>query len=134
MKKKMFVYIVLILSFGSTYSQMTNSIVKAKIDKEEVDGNIKVTGIAENLTDIVQSLTYKLSIIRKNSINGNHSTNEQEGLFNLNPSETKKLSETQINVGEGDEVIVMLLFYNESKKLIGKDRIAFDEKKKMMQI
>jgi hypothetical protein len=113
---------------------MTNSIVKAKIDKEEVDGNIKVTGIAENLTDIVQSLTYKLSIIRKNSINGNHSTNEQEGLFNLNPSETKKLSETQINVGEGDEVIVMLLFYNESKKLIGKDRIAFDEKKKMMQI
>jgi hypothetical protein len=34
-------------------------------------------------------------------------------------------------LGKGDEVIVLLLFYNENKELIGKDRVVLgDEKKK----
>jgi hypothetical protein len=39
-------------------------VVKAKIEIEEI-GSIKVTGTADNLSEIVQSLSYKLSVIKK---------------------------------------------------------------------
>jgi hypothetical protein len=87
-------------------------VVKAKI--EEIEGSIKVTGTAENLSEIVQSLSYKLSVIKKNNINNNQSNNAQEGLFSLQVK-IKNLSTTQINLGKGDEV-VLLLFYNENKR------------------
>lgn len=115
-----------------SYSQTTNTIVKAKIEIEKIEGNIKITGTAENLTDIVQSFSYKLSVIKNNNSNDNQSDNVQEGFFSLNPSENKNLSMSQVNLNNGDEVIVLLLFYNENKQLIGKDRVVLgDEKKKM---
>lgn len=123
--------LVLLLIASMSYSQTTNKIVKAKIETEEIEGNIKIIGVAENLSDVVQSLSYKLSVIKNNSITNNQSNNAQEGLFTLDPSEVKKLSQTQVNLGKGDEVIVLLLFYNENKQMIGKDRIVLgDEKKK----
>lgn len=114
-----------------SYGQMSNTVVKAKIETEEIEGSVKITGTAENLSEIVQSFSYKLSVIKKNKGNNNQSNNAQEGLVSLDPSENKKLSVTQVNVGKEDEVIVLLLFYDENKKLIGKDRIVLgDEKKK----
>ena len=113
-----------------SYSQLSNTQVKAKIHLEEIEGTIKITGTAENLTDIVQSLSYKLSVIKKNKTSNNQSNNAQEGLFTLEPSETKKLSTTQVNSGKDDEIIVMLLFYDSDKKLVGKDRIVIGEEKK----
>jgi hypothetical protein len=122
---------MLLLVSSLSYSQLSNTVVKAKIEIEEIEGSIKVTGTADNLSEIVQSLSYKLSVIKKNNINNNQSNNAQEGLFSLQPSENKNLSTTQINLGKGDEVIVLLLFYNENKELIGKDRVVLgDEKKK----
>lgn len=123
-------FFMFILFAPAAYSQLTNSQVKAKIHLEEIEGNVKITGTAENLTDIVQSLSYKLSVIRKNKINSNQSNNAQEGLFSLDPNETKKLSTTQVNVSKDDEIIVMLLFYDSDKKLVGKDRIVIGEEKK----
>ena len=64
-----------------SYSQTTNTVVKAKIEIEQTENNFKVTGTAENLTEIVQSLSYKLSVIKNNNINNNHSDNIQEGFF-----------------------------------------------------
>lgn len=123
--------LMLLLVSSLSYSQISNTVVKAKIETEEIEGSIKITGTAENLSEIVQSLSYKLSVIKKNNINNNQSNNAQEGLFSLEPNENKKLSVTQVNVGKGDEIIVLLLFYDENKKLIGKDRIVLgDEKKK----
>jgi hypothetical protein len=132
MKKSIqFLGAMLLLVSSLSYSQLSNTVVKAKIEIEEIEGSIKVTGTAENLSEIVQSLSYKLSVIKKNNINNNQSNNAQEGLFSLQPSENKNLSTTQINLGKGDEVIVLLLFYNENKELIGKDRVVLgDEKKK----
>jgi hypothetical protein len=126
-------YKLVVLLFLSTmsFSQTTNTAVKAKIEIEEIEGNIKVTGTAENLTEVVQGLSYKLSVIKKNSTSSNQSNNDQEGFFSLEPSETKKLSVTQVNMGKEDEVIVLLLFYNENKQLIGKDRMVLGEKKKI---
>ena len=95
-----------------------------------MEGNIKITGTAENLSDVVQSLSYKLTVI-KNSNSNNQSNNSQEGVFSLNPSETKNLSVTQVNLKKGEGMIVLLLFYDENNKLVGKDRMVFgDEKKK----
>jgi hypothetical protein len=117
-----------------SFSQTTNTTVKAKLIVEKSDLNIKITGTAENLSEIVQSLSYKLSVIKKNKDNDNQSTNFQEGFFSLDPSENKNLSTTEINLGKSDEVIVLLLFYNENKQIIGKDRIVLnDEKKKRTQ-
>jgi hypothetical protein len=124
-------FFFLLLFTSASYSQISNKEVRAKIHMEEIEGNIKITGTAENLTDIVQSLSYKLSVIKKNKKSNNQSNNAQEGLFNLEPSETKNLSTTQVNLTKDDEVIVLLLFYDSDKKLVGKDRIVIgDEKKK----
>jgi hypothetical protein len=76
-----------------------------------------LTGTAENLSEVVQSFSYKLSVIKKNSTSDNQSTNEQRGFFTLNANENKNLSTSQINLTTGDEVIVLLLFYNETNKL-----------------
>lgn len=114
----------------SAFGQKSNTEVKAKIVVENIEGNIKVTGTAENLSDVVQSLSYKLSVIKKNK--NNQSNNAQEGLFTLEPTEIKNLSTTQINLGENDQITILLLFYDEEKQLIGKDRVVIggDEKKK----
>lgn len=122
-------FMILLLQFKS-YSQQSNTIVKAKLLVEQSNGIVKLTGTAENLSEVVQSLSYKLSVIKKNSENDNQANNTQEGFFSLNPSESKNLSTTEINLGKSDEVIVLLLFYNENKQLIGKDRIELNDEKK----
>ncbi len=122
-------YIFLFLGCTS-YSQTTNTVVKAKIVIDKTETNIKITGTAENLSDGIQSLSYKLSVIKKNTVNDNQSNNVQEGFFSLNPSENKNLSTTEVNLGNTDEVIVLLLFYNENKQLIGKDRVVLNAQKK----
>ena len=124
--KFLFLLLIPILS----YCQITNTIVKAKIEIEEIEGNIKITGTAENLSDIVQSLSYQLSVIKNNNVLGNQSNNTQEGFFTLNTSENKNLSTAQVNVRSGDEIIILLLFYNENKELIGKDRVVLGDEKK----
>ena len=111
-------------------SQTMNTVVKAKLVTEKTDNTIKITGTAENISDIVQSLSYKLSVIKKNTATDNQSNNVQEGFFSLNPSENKNLSTTEINLATQDEVIVLLLFYNENKQLIGKDRVELNTEKK----
>ena len=126
-----FTFFVFLLSCISSFSQTTNTVVKARIQMEEIEGSIKITGTAENLSDIVQSLSYKLSVIKKSKKGSNQSNNAQEGLFTLAPSETKNLSTTQVNLSSEDEVIILLLFYDDKQQLIGKDRIVLgDEKKK----
>lgn len=121
--------VVLILASMMSFSQTTNTIVKAKIEIEQGEGDIKVTGTAENLTEFVQSFSYKLSIIKKSS-SGNQSNTAQEGVFSTGPSESKKLSATQVNLKDGDEVIALLLFFDEKKQVIGKDRVVLNDKKK----
>lgn len=126
-----FTLFVFLLSGIISYSQTTNTVVKALIQMEKTEGSIKITGTAENLSDIVQSFSYKLSVIKKSTKGTNQSNNAQEGLSTLAPNERKNLSTTQVNLSSEDEVIILLLFYNENKQLIGKDRLALgDEKKK----
>ena len=115
------------------YGQVPQDKVKAKIELEKVEGNVKITGTAENLTDVIRSASYRLSVIKNNNKSNNKSNNEQVGVFTLQPNEIQKLSTSQINLTEDDEVIVLLLFYDEDKQIIAKDRVVLgDEKKKTM--
>jgi hypothetical protein len=91
-----------------SYPQTTNTKVKAKVEYEEIDGIIKITGTAENLTGIVQSMSYTLSVIKKTSLIIIHLIMHKR-FFSLNANENKNLSTTQINLGKED-VIVLLLF------------------------
>jgi len=119
-----------LFSIFSTFGQAPEGDVRAKILVEEIENNVKITGTAENLTDVLQSMSYKLSVIKKNLKNNNQSNNAQEGVFSIDANEIKNLSTTQVNIGERDQIIVMLLFYNEAKEIVGKDRIVLGEEEK----
>ncbi|CAM4137224.1 hypothetical protein [Flavobacterium weaverense] len=125
--------IVLLLATTIIFAQnsVPQDVVKAKIEVEKVENNIKITGTAENLTNSLKSASYQLSVI-KNSVatNANKSNNSQEGLFTLQPSEKIKLSTTQVNINDDDEVIIMLLFFNEEKQIVSKERLVFNAEKK----
>jgi len=125
----LFLFIVMIF-----YGQVPQDKIKAKLEIEKTEGNVKITGTAENLTDVIRSAAYRLSVIKKNNTNNNQSNNDQVGVFTLQPNERQKLSTSQINISENDEVIVLLLFYDEDKQIIAKDRVVLGEekKKKMM--
>lgn len=127
-------FITFMLFFSlQTKAQTVQTEVKAKIVLEEVEGNIKITGTAENTSDIIQSLTYKLSVIKKNKNSDNRSTNAQEGVFTLNPNENKNLSTTQINKSSQDEIIILLLFYDENEQIVSKDRVVISDEKKRIK-
>lgn len=131
-----FIYLLtFFIGLTTVYSQVPQNEIKAKIELETIEGSIKVTGLVENLTAVTKSATYKLSVIKNNAItsNENQSNNAQEGVFTLNPRETQKLCVTQLSRGEEDNIIVLLILYDENKQIIGKDRVVIgDEKKKRM--
>lgn len=116
------------------YGQVPQDKIKAKLEIEKVEGNVKITGTAENLTDVIRSAAYRLSVIKNNNKSNNQSNNDQVGIFTLQPNEIQKLSTSQINFLEDDEVVVLLLFYDENKQIISKDRVVLgEEKKKIVQ-
>ncbi|QLC65508.1 hypothetical protein LPB248_04145 [Flavobacterium sp. LPB0248] len=124
--------ILFLLFFIKFYGQVPQDKIKAKIEIEKIEGNVKITGTAENMTDVIRSAAYRLSVIKNNDSNSNQSKNEQVGVFTLQPNEKQKLSTSQINLLDTDEVIVMLLFYDEDKQIIAKDRVVLGEEKKKL--
>lgn len=121
------------LSLNASYAQVVQDEIKAKIEIKYVEGNTILTGTAENNSDVLKSASYKLTVIKKNNISNNQTNNAQEGMVTLNPGEFKKLSSTQINIESGDEIIVMLVFFDEKKQIISKDRVVLGEQKKKMK-
>ncbi|OOV29554.1 hypothetical protein BXU11_06620 [Flavobacterium sp. LM5] len=125
-------FLLFLFFINLSYAQVTQDEVKAKIEIKNMEGNTILTGTAENSSDILKSASYKLTVIKKNSKSNNQTNNAQEGMFTLNAGEFKKLSSTQINIEDGDEVIVMLVFFDESKQIISKDRVVLGEQKKKL--
>lgn len=125
-------FLFFFIFLNGSYAQVAQDDIKAKIEIKYVEGNTILTGTAENYSDILKSASYKLTLIKKNNISNNQTNNVQEGMFTLNPGEFKKLSSTQINIEKGDEIIVMLVFFDERKQIISKDRLVLGEQKKKM--
>ena len=72
-----------------------------------------------------------LSVIKNSKdASGNQSNNKQEGVFTLQPYEKIKLSTTQVNSDVEVQVIIMLIFFNEEKQVISKERIELNNEKK----
>lgn len=122
--------LILFYTTMAFFGQVPQDKIKAKIEVENIEGNVKITGTAENLTDVMRSAAYRLSVIKNNNKSNNQSNNDQIGIFTLQPNEIQKLSTSQINLLEDDEVIVLLLFYDENKQIIAKDRVVLGEEKK----
>lgn len=128
---KFFKIIICLILPLISFSQTMNKEVKAKIEVSYSENLVLVKGTAENLTEVYKSISYKLSVIKNGGKSGNQSTNAQSGRETLEPEKIKDLSKTQININNEDEIILLLLLYDEKGNIIGKDRIALGEKKKI---
>lgn len=107
-------------------AQFINKDFVAKVEIANFEETIAVTGTVENLTNVYENLSYKLSVIKSDNSN-NSSNNSQEGRFTIKPNEKKTLSKTQVNISNDDKTIILLLIYNEENVLVGKDRVVIGE-------
>ena len=119
--------IIVILFSQKAVSQMVYKEVKAKIEIKEIENLLAITGTVENLKSEFKNIHYKLTVYKKNKSNSNKSNNSQDGRATLEPIQKIDLSKTQVNFTKEDEIIVLLLIYDEENKIIGKDRIVFGE-------
>lgn len=111
----------------SSFSQIYNTEVEAKINLEKNNEFVKITGTSTNKTEIDQSLRYVLSVIKTNPQNSNTSKNDQSGRLVLKPGESQSLSTTTINSDVKDKIIILLLVYDVDDNLKGKDRIVLND-------
>lgn len=118
-----FVCLTFLLNVQVVFSQVVYKEVKAKIEVEKIENMLFVTGTAENLKSEFKSISYKLTVFKKNKSNSNVSKNAQDGRVTLEPQQKVTLSKTQINENDEDQIILLLMIYDENNALIGKDRI-----------
>ena len=120
-------FILLFANMQTISSQTVYKEVKAKIEVEEIENILSITGTAENLKAVYKNISFKLSVFKKNKSNDNKSSNMQDGRITLEPINKVILSKTQINRGKDDQIIVLLLIYDENNVIIGKDRVVFGQ-------
>ncbi|SHJ21416.1 CsgE family curli-type amyloid fiber assembly protein [Aquimarina spongiae] len=123
---KPLVLLLFMMTFQVSVGQFTNTDVVAKIKPKEVDGAVSLTGTATNTSEVYKSLSYTMTVFRTDDQN-NLTKNSQQGRFTLEANEVKDLSVTTVNADDTDKIVVLLLIYEE-EKIIGKDRVAFNEK------
>lgn len=121
------IWLSLFFSFQKNYAQAVYNEVKAKIEVEKVENILSIRGTAENLKAEHKSIYYKLTVFKKNKYNSNNSKNSQDGRIILDPQQKVVLSKTQINQSKDDQIILLLIIYDENNVIIGKDRIEMGE-------
>jgi hypothetical protein len=107
------------------YSQNFNKDIKPKIEVEEIENTLSATGTVENLKSEFRNISFKMTVFKKNKLNSSRSDNSQEGRATLEPIQKVSLSKTQVNRGKDDQIIILLLIYDEDNTIIGKDRVVF---------
>ncbi len=127
MKYNIALIIISLLLTTKGHSQVYNTDIEAKIFIEAKNNLIEITGTAFNKSELNQSFRYVLSVIKTNPENSNRSKNDQSGRMFLEPGQKNELSSTTINESEKDQIVILLLIYDLDDKIIGKDRIAFNE-------
>ncbi|MBN2867912.1 MAG: hypothetical protein JXK08_04510 [Flavobacteriaceae bacterium] len=115
----MFLFFLLFMTAKALSQRITNTDIEAKIDTSSLNGIYQIKSLAYNKTELYKTLKYDFSVIKKNKKTNNSNKNKQEGLFTLEPNQTKELSQTSINLSEDDEVVIFLLIYEE-ENLVGK--------------
>lgn len=122
------ILIIMMLVVQNTFAQMVYTEVKAKIEIEQIENSLAITGTAENLKAEFKNISYKLSVLKVNKSNTNKSNNAQDGRVTLEPIQKVNLSKTQVNFTKDDEIIILLLIYDDNNAVIGKDKVIFGGK------
>lgn len=126
---KLFIFrticILFLITGLSGFSQNLNKDIKPKIEVEEIENILSVTGTVENLKAEFKNISFKMTVFKKNKLNSSRSDNSQDGRVTLEPVQKVSLSKTQVNKGKDDQIIILLLIYDEDNTIIGKDRIVF---------
>jgi uncharacterized membrane protein len=122
------ILIVMLLVMQNTYAQVVYTEVKAKIEIEKIENLLAITGTVENLKSEFKNISYKLSVLKVNKSNSNQSNNAQDGRATLEPIQKVNLSKTQVNFTQDDEIIILLLIYDDHNAVIGKDKVVFGGK------
>ncbi|MDP2453897.1 MULTISPECIES: CsgE family curli-type amyloid fiber assembly protein [unclassified Kaistella] len=111
----------------NTNAQDSNK-VGAKIETHDVEGVFNLKAIAQNESEVFQSLNYIFLAVKKDK-SKNMSSSKQENKFTLLPKETKVLSEISINVNKDDALKVYLFIKDEKTgKVIAKDSLEMNSK------
>jgi hypothetical protein len=130
MKISIYIYVIVLFLFNTQMnSQELNKELKVKINVDEIENTMTVVGTVENLKSEYKSISFKLSVLKKNKSNTNKSNNAQSGRVTLEPLQKVSLSRTQINTYKGDQIHITLLIYDENEKVIGKDEFIKGVKK-----
>lgn len=144
--KKLIIFLFAICFFQNVFSQTTNTNIVAEIKVETTDNISTLISNATNTTDVYFNLKYSFSVITfdlnydpsKRTAEDFFNTDNQKAysskesvddLFTLNPYQSKQLYQTSINTGIENMIIVLLLIFDDNNKLIGKNRIVFNESK-----
>jgi hypothetical protein len=115
--------IILILSIQTVFSQVEFTEVKAKINVENVEDVLSITGTVENLKSEYKNISFKLAVLKSNKSGSNKANNSQDGRVTLESLQKVPLSTTQINATKDDQVTIVLFIYDEKDVVIGKDRV-----------
>lgn len=124
--KKTMVLIVVFFYAINAHSQLYNTQVEAKLIVTQDNDIINIKGVAINKMQLSKSISYKLSVFKTDK-NQNKSKNEQSGQLDLNADQQKDLSTTAINFDQETKVIILLLIFDSTDNIIGKDRIVYND-------
>lgn len=124
--KKTMVLIIVFFFTINAYSQSYNTQVEARLIVTQDNDIINIKGVAINKMQLSKSISYKLSVFKTDK-NQNKSKNEQSGQLDLNADQQKDLSTTSINFDQDTKVIILLLIFDSTDNIIGKDRIVYND-------
>lgn len=97
--------------------------VKVKINLLNLEGIVSVEGTLENLTSEYKSIYFKFSVFKNNNENNNKSKSVQDGRIILAPLQKVVITKSQFNGEIKDQMVLLLVIYDENNNIIGKDRI-----------
>ena len=95
-------------------------VVEASINNTSINGKLKISPTAKNLTKSDYNLRYELIVTTENRINLFTSTESEN--FVLKGLETRNLSPTGISTGSHSKALIELFLYDKSGRLM--DRTA----------
>lgn len=118
------IFIILqLFNFNSYAQEPENKAVEVNIEISQQENIITLQPTIQNHGSLFYEYNYLL-LVKKTDQNANLSVNKQGGKFTLEPGEVKKLSTTQINQAESQNIKAILYIRDENEnKLITKDSI-----------
>lgn len=118
--------LIFLLLLGIDSNAQDSGKVIAKIETHDIEGVLSLKAVAQNQSEVFQSLNYIFLAVKKDK-GKNMSSSKQENKFTLLPKETKVLSEISINVNKDDALKVYLFIKDEkTAKVIAKDSLQMN--------